>query len=471
MAGYRSFAKNVGLLTLANFGTKILSFLLVPLYTSILTTAEYGTYDLAMSTIGVLVPVLTQNVVDGVLRFSMDRDVDRKGVLAIGIRHFLISLVPVAAALVANAVLGVSNDLARISPLVMLLFVSQGISGIALYYVRGANRFADIAVSSVMCSALVIGCNVLFLVGFGWGLTGYFLANIIGPLLQSVYLLLRVGLKGADPLHVDKALERDMLAYSRPLIANSIAWWVNNVSDRYVVTLFCGIGANGIYSVASKIPSILSVVQSIVAQAWTVSAVEEFDPEDSNGFFANMYAAYNCVMVVVCSAIIACNLFLAKMLYANEFFTAWQYAPFLTISIVFGALAGYVGGILSAVKDSKEFARSSVIGAVANILLNFATVPFIGALGASIATLASYWITWFLRMRTLKRYMRVRIRTLRDHASYLVLLMQACLFFSHMASAMIHAGEIALFVIILVLYRGEIIAVFRKGHSVVKRRK
>ena len=39
MAGYRSFAKNVGLLTIANFGTKILSFLLVPLYTSILSTA------------------------------------------------------------------------------------------------------------------------------------------------------------------------------------------------------------------------------------------------------------------------------------------------------------------------------------------------------------------------------------------------------------------------------------------------
>lgn len=471
MAGYRSFAKNVGLLTLANFGTKILSFLLVPLYTSILTTAEYGTYDLAMSTVGVLVPLLTQNVIDAVLRFSMDREVDKKGVLAIGIRHFLISLIPVAAVLVGNAALGISGELARLSPLVMLLFASQGISGIALYYVRGVNRFTDIALSSVLCSALVIGCNVLFLVAFGWGLTGYFLANIIGPLLQSAYLLLRVGLKGATPLHVDKALEHDMLVYSRPMIANSIAWWVNNVSDRYVVTLFCGIGANGIYSVASKIPSILSVIQSIVGQAWTVSAVEEFDPEDSNGFFANMYAGYNCVMVVLCSMIIACNLLLAKVLYANEFFAAWQYAPFLTISVVFGALAGYVGGILAAVKDSKEFARSSVVGAGVNLALNFATVPFIGALGAALATLVSYWITWFLRMRTLKRYMKIKINVVRDYISYGLLVAQGCLLFAPLDLFVIYGGEVVLFAMVLILYRRELFAVLRKGRFVVKKGK
>lgn len=471
MAGYLSFAKNVGLLTLANFGTKILSFLLVPLYTSVLTTAEYGAYDLAISTVGVLIPLLTQNVVDAVLRFSMDEKADKMGVLAIGIRHFLISFLLVAGICMCGVVLNISDDFTRLSPLVMLLFASQGLSGIALYYVRGVNRFTDVAVSSVLCSALVIGCNVLFLVCFDWGLTGYFLANSIGPLLQSVFLLLRVGIKGINPLRVDDALEHDMLAYSRPMIANSIAWWVNNVSDRYIVTLLCGINTNGIYSVASKIPSILSVVQTIVGQAWTVSAVEEFDPEDSDGFFANMYAAYNCVMVVVCSLIIASNLVLARILYSNEFFSAWQYAPFLTISIVFGALAGYVGGVLAAVKDSREFARSSVIGAAANLVFNIALVPFIGALGAAIATLVSYWITWFLRMRTLKHYMFVRIRSLRDCFSYMILLIQACLFFIPMRSVVIHAGEAALFILILSLYRNEILAMFRKACFVVRRRK
>ena len=471
MAGYRSFFKNVGLLTLANFGTKILSFLLVPLYTSILTTAEYGTYDLAMSTIGVLVPFLTQNVVDAVLRFSMDKEVDEKAVLAIGFKHFLVSLVPVIVLLVGGFASGLFEGLDGFGPLVFLLFASQALSGIVLYYVRGLNRFTDIAASSVMCSALVIVCNILFLAFFGWGLAGYFLANIIGPFLQCFYLLVRVGIKGANPLHVDKGLEHDMLTYSRPMIANSVAWWFNNVSDRYIVTLFCGIGANGIYSVASKIPSILSVVQTVVGQAWTVSAVEEFDPEDSKGFFANMYAGYNCVMVVACSLIVACNLLLAKLLYANEFFGAWQYAPFLTISVVFGALAGYVGGVLAAVKDSKEFARSSVVGAVVNVALNLATVPFFGPSGAAIATLASYWATWFLRMRTLKKHMRIKVRLVRDYVSYALLVVQGFLFFAPIGAVAIRAGEAVCVALILSLYRIEIFAALRKGRSIARRGK
>ena len=460
MAGYRSFAKNVGLLTLANFGTKILSFLLVPLYTSVLTTNEYGTYDIAVTTIGVLVPLLTQNVVDAVLRFSMDKNVDKGGVLSIGIKHFLISLVPVVLVLIANSVFGVSPVLVELSPLVLLLYVSQALSGIVLYYVRGINRFTDIAVSSVMCSALIIGCNIVFLVVFQWGLSGYFLANIVGPLLQCVYLLMRLKLHGVNPFRVDKQLEHEMLIYSRPMMANSISWWVTNVSDRYVVTFFCGVAANGIYSVASKIPSILSIVQTVVGQAWTISAVEEFDPEDSNGFFSNMYAAYNCAMVVVCSFIIACNLLLARILYAKEFYAAWQYAPFLTISIVFAA-----------VKDSKEFARSSVVGAVVNIALNILTVPFIGALGAAVATFVSYWVTWFMRVQKLKSYMRIRINIIRDYVSYALLVLQAVLFFTPLSLVAVHSCEAVLVVIIVVLYRREVFAVLRKGRSVVKKGK
>lgn len=471
MAGYRSFAKNVGILTLANFSSKILGFLLVPLYTSILTTAEYGTYDLILSTINVLIPILTQNIIDAVLRFAMESGTSKDGVFSVGLKHFLISLLPVCVFLIVNMSFGVFPQLADFASLVFLLFVSQTLSSILLYYARGLNRFTDIAISSVMCSALTIGCNVLFLIVLGWGLSGYFLANIVGPFIQCAYLLFRLGIKGVNPFRVDKTLEHDMLVYSRPMIANTIAWWVNNVSDRYVVTLFCGIGINGIYSVASKIPSILSVVQSVVNQAWTVSAIEEFDPEDSNGFFSNMYAGYNCIMVMACSFLIVCNLLLSKLLYANEFFSAWQYVPFLTISIVFGALTGYLGGILSAVKDSKEFARSSLVGAGFNLALNFILVPLIGALGAAVATMVSYWIVWMLRLRSIKKYMKIRVKLARDYASYVLLVVQGIVFFLPLDLVGVHVCELSIFIFVLALYRRELFGALRRGRLLLKREK
>ena len=85
--------RNMGILTISNFSSKILVFLLVPLYTSILTTAEYGSYDLAVSTVTLFYPMLTLNIVDAVMRFSMDKQVDNKKIVSIGFRFVSISCI------------------------------------------------------------------------------------------------------------------------------------------------------------------------------------------------------------------------------------------------------------------------------------------------------------------------------------------------------------------------------------------
>lgn len=81
MNQYKYLFKNMGLLTLSSFATKLLSFFLVPLYTNILTTTEYGTYDLMNTTVGVLIPILTLNVQDAVARFAMDKKQNRKAIV------------------------------------------------------------------------------------------------------------------------------------------------------------------------------------------------------------------------------------------------------------------------------------------------------------------------------------------------------------------------------------------------------
>lgn len=81
---YKYLIKNTGILTISSFSTKILTFLMVPLYTSVLTTEEYGTYDLAVSTVSLLIPILSVNIVDGVMRYSMDSRYDRADIFRLG---------------------------------------------------------------------------------------------------------------------------------------------------------------------------------------------------------------------------------------------------------------------------------------------------------------------------------------------------------------------------------------------------
>lgn len=401
------------------------TFFLVPLYTSVLTSAEYGTYDLYSATIGLFVPVLTLNISDVTTVFLLDRNVSKEGIISISLKYYFYSLLVFASLIAANVFLNFSPLFNEYPLFLFLMFAVNGLSQLLLNYARGFDRVKDVSVSGVLCSAVMIALNIIFLLPLHLGLKGYYLATIAGTLFQIIYLC--VSLKIFRFIKIrkqDRTLKKQMLSYSCPMTLNSVSWWVNSVSDRYIVTARCGIVENGIYSVAYKITSILSMFQLIFSQAWTLSAVQDFDKDDRNGFFSKMYGFYNVAMCIVCSVLIILARPIAHILYAKDFFAAWRYVPFLLVSVVFGSLSGYLGGIFAAVKDSKSIATSTVAGAVLNIVLNIILIHFIGTLGAAVATAAAYILVWTMRMYKAKKIMRLEVTIAKDCAVYLILVAQ-----------------------------------------------
>ena len=93
MKGKRYLAKNMLFLTAGQFGTKLLSFFLVPLYTSVLTSAEYGTYDLYSATVSLFVPILTLNIADSTTIFLLDKNSPKDGIISVSLKYYFFSLV------------------------------------------------------------------------------------------------------------------------------------------------------------------------------------------------------------------------------------------------------------------------------------------------------------------------------------------------------------------------------------------
>lgn len=425
MNRYKYLFKNIGLLTISNFGTKILSFVLVPLYTSILTTEEYGTYDLFNTTISLLLPILTLNISDAVLRFAIDKDNSSEDIFKIGSKIILKGTVLLFVVLLINYYTGLIPMLNQYIFCFVLLYVTRNIYNLLSNYSRGVDKISALAVAGVLNSFATLSLNVFFLVYCRFGLVGYFYANIIGCIVPAIYLFFSTkAYKVFKHKTNNIKLKKEMLVYSKPLVVNSISWWVNSALDRYVVIAFCGVAVNGIYSVAYKIPSIMNMFQSIFNQAWTLSSVKSYDSEDKKGFFTNIYSIYNFFMVIVCSGLILLTKILAKLLYAKDFYLAWKYVPFLMISIVFGALSGLMEGVFSAAKDTKICAKSTAVGAICNLVLNLFLVKYYGALGAAIATAVSYFIIWCIRLKQVYKYVDLKIRIIRDIISYLILLIQ-----------------------------------------------
>ncbi len=453
MNQYKKLIGNIGFLTLSNFASKILTFLLVPLYTSILSTGEYGAFDLINTIVLLCTPIFTLSIQEGILRFSLEENADYKKILSIGFKYGNIGASCMIFIIALNALFRINTFLMTYSIPLFMLYLSASYGGIISYFVRGLGEVKSLSIGSCISVFCTILFNIVFLVKFELGLNGYFAATIIGNSVSVIYYIFKQKLWTYVSLkEKNSEYEKRLVKYSLPMIANTISWWVNGAADRLFVTTLCGISANGIYSVAHKIPSILTTVQGIFTQAWSISAVQDFDSEDKSGFYSTTYLIYNSMLVLICSFAMVFNKFIAKLMFANDFFSAWEIAPFLVISTLFSGMSGYLGGILSALKKTDTFAKTSAITAVVNIILNFVLVPLTGALGASIATAVAFAIMWAGRLKTVKNYVKLNIDLRKDIFGYGIIVFQAVLLIVVKSDNLFAGHQFVLFFILIALY-------------------
>lgn len=391
----RYLLKNMGLLTISNFSSKILVFLLVPLYTSVLSTTEYGIYDIAVSTLSLLYPILTLNIVDAVMRFAMDNAYSKEKIANIGIKYVSLSIAAIALLLFVLNRLGIWQSW---NIFIFLYYLSYAFNQFFIQFAKGLEKVFDMAIAGFIGTLSMIVFNVLFLLVFGLGLNGFFVANILSQGIPGAYLFFRLRfwryVKGCCK---DNDIQREMLLYCMPLIAVTLGWWVNNALDKYAVTFICGMAANGLLSVAYKIPSIINTLQGIFVQAWQISAIKEYGEKDTARFYGSIFSMVNMLMCVACAGLIVLTRPLAHILYAKDFYMAWQYVPFLLVSSVLNCASGLLGPILSAKRDTKTMMRSAVVGAGVNAVANIAIILLIGIQGATIATMLSSLVIYIVR--------------------------------------------------------------------------
>jgi O-antigen/teichoic acid export membrane protein len=423
----RALSANTLLFTISTFGTKIISFLFVPLYTYVLSTEDYGNLDLVNTTVHLLVPVLTLNIQDAVLRFGLDKEYEPLQIVKTGVRI----------AEIASAVLGIGLVIAYNIPFfhlsmmysvyLFLLFIANVSSNILSMYLKAINKVRLLVISGIVSALTTCTLSVMLLLIFKMGVVGYLIANISGIVLSVIIMMVGGNILMARRISISPNLVRTMCLYSLPLIANTIAWWVNNASDRYILAFFCGAAVNGVYAIAYKIPTILSTVQNVFYNAWSISAITEYDRDDADGFIGNVYMSYSCVSLIFSSMIMILNVFLAKMLYAKDFFIAWRFVPPLLVGAVFNGIALFEGCLFTAVKKTKEISMTTLTGAAVNTVCNFSLIPFFGALGAATATMIGYMTIWIVRTLRMRKIISIKVNWTNQLISYLLIIIQCAL--------------------------------------------
>lgn len=450
---YKYFLKNLSIFTISNFITKLLMFLMLPLYTSILTSKEYGTIDMITTTVNLAMPILTLCITEAIIRFTIEENTNKKQILLNSLNIAFKGYILLLIASIVAWIIGIEFKILIIFNIYYLVYT---VSSLLTYYLKGLERIKIIGWASVIRVITLILLNCLLLLYLKLSVVGYYVSLIVSDIIVIIiyiYNLKKNKVVGNNEKNT--TLKKEMIKYSKNFVLNSISWWINNASDKYILLLFYDLDITGIYSVAYKIPTIIEFVQAIYSQAWQISAIKEYNKKNSVEFFSNMYKIYNIIIIFTVCLILIFLKVISKILFAKEFFIAWKYVPFLLLAILFGALAGFLGSIYAANKDSKMYARSTAIGAMTNIILNFLLIPSMAAHGAAVATCISYAIVWILRLIFMKKYMVLKINLKKDVTSYLLILV-ICISIICLKTLIAEIIATTVLTIIILMYRKEL---------------
>lgn len=464
---YKTLLSNTFLISLGTFGSKLLTFVMVRFYTGVLTPADYGTADLIMQTANLLLPLVSLGITNGVFRFALDRKEQRRSIFTIGFYTILVGSLILLAAL---PLLSNSVSLREYTLLIGVYTLASCLHSLCAQYIRAEGKTALFAVQGIINTALVIGFNITFLLVFRMGVFGYVMSVVAADGICTLFLVLREKLWKLWLPKPEGQLWNAMLRYSIPLIPATIFWWITSVSDRYMVAYFLGTDANGLYAVACKIPTVLTLLSTIFMEAWQFSAIQEAtgDREVHIRFYTQVWSAFLAVMVMAGSVIIVLCRLEIRMLSTQQYYEAWKYIPTLSMAMVFSAFSSFMGSVYVVTEKSRLSLWTALWSALANIFLNFLLIPRIGIQGAAIATLASYVLCFAIRAVTSRRLIPFTLFTPRLIGSGLLLAIQSLLCFT--ANPGTPFFQMACLLLLLVLNRKPFVLTIQQLAKLVRRK-
>lgn len=402
----RDLIVNTIVIAIGKFSTQIVSFLLLPLYTTILTTSEYGIYDLVITISTFLLPVITLLMEESMFRFLIDckTDVEKKIIIS---QSFLYIIKSSTIFAIIGIIVGFAFKIPYL--LIGLIYIfTCVISGLRNSLVRGLGKIKFYTLVNFISSLINILCNILFIAVFKYGVYGLLISGIISNLMSTLIVLFKINLfKYISFKAYDRKLTNEMIKYSLPLVPNSLSWTIVNLSDRLVISSFMGTSYNGIYSMSYKFPNLMNTMYGFFYTAWKESSARAINDDDKEIFFNKIYSILTKAMFSISLGIIAILPLLFSFFIKKSFAESYVYIPILVLSMYYNNMSGYFGGIFSGYKDTKIMGITTVWGAIINLVVNLALIKFIGIYAAAISTLVSCMIIYYYRRIKIKKYLNI----------------------------------------------------------------
>lgn len=402
--------RDIGIYAIGNLGSKVITFLMVPLYTHYVeNTADFGYYDICLTVVFLLMPFVTLQLRDGAFRFLLDSPSERDRAAIVTMTYKALGATILLSALATLAISTLFQ--VRYIWYVLALLVAMSVQEVVSQVFRGlGNNKAFISVG--ILSAFFIGVfSLVFVVWLGMGIEGVFIANILARFaaIGLVELKIRTLLRFFKVRLNVRDTARGILRYTLPLMPGSLCWWLTGSSDRWFIQEYLGLEVNGVYAVAIRFVSILQTLAFIFYQAWQETAILQYHSPDRNRFFSQVLGSYIFIICILfvgfCFSLKMCYGWLVDANYQGSL----PYIFPLAIAISLFAVAAYFDMGYQCAKDTKRTLPAVILSAVVNVTLNFTLTRPFGVYGVAFTLIATYLVLVTYRWFDSRRYFQLTI--------------------------------------------------------------
>ena len=402
---YSRLIGDMGIFALGALGSKLVLFILLPIYTNVMSDSEYGIADLVFTGGDLLLPFISLAIYNGLLRFGLIKDKTKASLL----NATVIFLAGTVLAVALTPLAGLYAPLREWKWYMCVYVLAHFARSNSLIYLKVKDKNKAYSVLSIAQALLLVGFNVLFLILLKWGIRGYLLSTILSNALLSILAFIIGGeRRDLQEAQFDKQLFKEMILYSLPFVFNDISWLVIRSCDKFMLEGMIGAAALGIYTAASKIPSLVNALTSIFSQAWGLASIKEHDSTNETCFYSGVFRYFSTFTFGAAILIIAITKPFMSVYVGQAFRESWHYVPLLLVSAVFDAISTFAGGLFGAFKQSKYIMTSTIVAGVTNVIVNYIFIQTLGIYGAVIGTVSAHFIVALLRIISLK----IKIRSL-----------------------------------------------------------
>lgn len=401
---------NTLILSVGTLCTKGMMFFMAPLFTRWLTSYEYGEFDLLVSYISLLLPILTLSSGEAIFRFLLDADNLNEKNKWLSTALFIYFLSMIIAGVSTVVIIKITYIDSFLAIAFLSYFCAEIMYNFCMSVMRGLKKLQYYTLGNIV-SVLTMSLAVFLCVKkFSWGLPGILMGYAIGDItavfimlfLSQIFMNIHFSAISIDAI-------KEIILYAVPMIPNAISWWIISVFDRSLVSSILGTNINGIYAIANKIPNLCQTFFSIFHLSWQQSATEAANDQDRDIYYSGIFNELIKGVISICIIVLSFNYWFFKILFNVEYFTGYYHAPILVFSLIFLLGSQFLGGIYVAQKESWKNGRTTIFGALTDIIFNAVLIRTIGLYAASLSTLLSYFVLFIIRWIDIQKNFKITI--------------------------------------------------------------